>query len=425
MGRLLRATLPIAILIGGGALFFLLSSMRAAPQRVDRVDLGPLVQTLDDKAGTHQVIVWAQGAVRPDREIDLVSQVTGVVQWISPELESGGFFAAGELLARIDPEDYELSLQQVRAEVERNRYLLQLEHGEAEIARLEWDRVHPGVEADPLVLRIPQVRAAEATLRASEARQREGELRLERTQIRAPFHGRVRTASVDAGQYVGIGRAIARIYSIEKAEILVPISDEELAWIDVPSPLESPASVGTQDPEESETHPPVTITARYAGREHRWQGRVVRTEGELDPRSRMAHLVIEVSDPYRRVAALQSPQSATQASGSAARAQESDKHDAAPLMVGLFCDIEIRGRVLQNVIELPRGAIHASDQVWTVTPAGQLRIHNADVVRTSRDKGLVRLSLADGERVIVSQLKGVTHGMQVRIAGESAQEARR
>ena len=419
MRRLLRATLPIAILVGGGLLFFLLSSMRAAPQRVERVDLGPLVQTLDARTGAHEVIVRAQGVVRPDREIDLVSQVTGVVQWISPELESGGFFAAGDLLARIDPEDYELALEQLRADVERNRYLLELEHGEAEIAGLEWDRFHPGVEPDPLVLRVPQVRAAEATLRASEARQREGELRLERTQIRAPFSGRVRTANADVGQYVGIGRAIARIYSIEKAEILVPIPDEELAWIDVPSPLESVTSLSRQDPEGSGTRStPVSITARYAGKEHHWQGRVVRTEGELDPRSRMAHLVVEVSDPYRRAATLLSPQSATQT-------PESDTQDVAPLMVGLFCDIEIRGRILQDVIELPRGAIHAGDQVWTVTAAGQLRIHHADVVRTSRDKGLVRLSLADGERVIASQLKGVTQGMQVRIDSDSAPEAQR
>jgi len=77
------------------------------------------------------------------------------------------------------------------------------------------------------------------------------------------------------------------------------------------------------------------------------------------------------------------------------------------------------------MIELPRGAIHAGDQVWTVTSAGQLRIHHADVVRTSRDKGLVRLSLADGERVIASQLKGVTQGMQVRIDSDSAPEAQR
>lgn len=405
MSKLSRTLLPVLIIAAGGILFYGLKSMRSAPERVERIDLGPLVEVTDVVAAPVQVLVNAQGTVRPDREIDLVPQVSGVIEWISPELEAGGFFRAGDVLARVESEDYELALAQARADVDRSSFQLQIEEGEAEVARLEWERIHPEKAADPLVLRLPQVQAAAATLRASQARLREAELRLERTRLVAPFHGRVRAVSVDAGQYVQVGRSVARVYSIEKAQIVVPISDEELAWIEVPSSNRTRPSIGSADAERTQPSPaaPVTISARYGGQQHEWEGWVVRSEGELDPRSRMVHLVIEVSDPYGRVGNLSPPQQEDPA--------------PVPLMVGLFCDVQIRGRTLQDVYALPRGAIHAGQQVWTASAQGKLRIHTADVVRQDRQQGLVRLSLDPGERIITSQLKGVTEGMRVRLAG--------
>jgi RND family efflux transporter MFP subunit len=267
--------------------------------------------------------------------------------------------------------------------------------------------------ADPLALRLPQVQASEAGLRAAQARLREAELRLERTTLRAPFHGRVRAVNVDAGQFVGAGQPIGRIYSIEKAQIVVPVPDEELAWIDVPKmdrqvssdpvstdPSPGVASVASEVPTPE---PPVTIRARYAGRDHRWEGRILRSEGELDPRSRMVRLVIEVSDPYRWVTP-SVPQQGTA--------------EFSPLMVGLFCDVEIRGRTLQNVVSLPRSAIHDGNQVWVATRPGTLRVQSVDVVRTDRERGLVRMVLNEGDRIITSQLRGITDGMRIRVTDD-------
>ena len=53
------------------------------------------------------------------REGDLVPQVAGAVEWVSPALASGGFFDAGEVLLRIDPADYEVALESARAQVAR------------------------------------------------------------------------------------------------------------------------------------------------------------------------------------------------------------------------------------------------------------------------------------------------------------------
>jgi RND family efflux transporter MFP subunit len=340
--------------------------------------------------------------VRPDREIDLVPQVPGTIVWMSPSLEAGGFFEAGQVLARVDPIDFQLAMDQAEAEVARARHQLDIALGEAEVAREEWERLatNDGLSApSDLAMHVPQVEAARAGWKAADARLREARLHLQRTELSAPFAGRVRATSLDIGQYVSPGRAVARLYSIERAEVSAPVPDEELAWIEVPAPGERPAPpapilVGTAAEEQPSGAPAeVVLRARYAGRDHTWTGRVVRTEGEIDPRSRMVNVVIDVDDPYG-----------------------DDTGRTAPLMVGLFVDVEIQGRPLANVRAVPRRALHADDTVWLAGTDGRLHLLPVEVLRVGRHEALVRFEAEPAAQVITSQLKGVTDGMLVRMA---------
>ncbi len=407
MIRILRILLPIFILAVGFGTFSLLASMSEPPQRAERVYLGPLVEVIAAPPQKVQVIVEGQGTVRPDAQVNLVPQVTGVVVWKAAEFEPGGSFAKGDLLFEVDPRDYQLSAAQADAQVAQARYLLELAQEEAAIARQEWERIRTeGEEPTNLVLRKPQLRAAEANLQSAEARYAETQLRLERTKVHAPFNGRVRSAVVDVGQHLNAGQSIAQIYSIEKAEIVVPVPDEDLGWFTLPFPIK----ITTQNaPGDHSVYNPnveggaqsysfaregasAMINGSFAGRSHQWNGRVVRTEGELDPQSRMARLVVEVDAPYGGIA-----------------------EGIPPLTIGMFVDVAIAGRHIDGVRVLPRAAVRQGDRVWVVGPDGKLRVRQAQVVRTIQDEVLTYLDLKKNERVIVSQLSGVTDGMQVRL----------
>ena len=391
----MRFLLPVAVLAAGVAAYLLLVSLRTPPPREEPVHWVPLVETVQAPPETARVVVRGQGTVRPDREIDLVPQVGGRIVWISEQMETGGFFSAGQELARIDPEDFELAVDQADAEVARALYQLEIARGEAEVAAAEWERLRGGGGPEPsdLALHIPQVRLAEAALKAARARLREARLRLERTRLRAPFAGRVRSTDLDLGQYVSPGRGVARLYGIERAEIPVPVPDEELAWIDVPSPPASPRPVAADAPPPERPQEAgrgqVLLRARHAGRDHTWKGRVVRTEGQVDPRSRMINLIVEVDDPY-------GPRDSA----------------TAPLLVGLFVEVEIQGRPLTAVRTIPRRALHDGGRVW-LAEDGRLRRQPVEVVHLGREEALVRFDAAPGARVITSQLRGVTDGMAV------------
>jgi len=353
--------------------------------------VAPLVLVQKADTGPHRAVVEGQGAVAALRKSTLAAEIVGTVERVSPNLLAGGMFKRGEVLAVIEPEDYRLDVTLRQAEVEQAQKNLQLAKEEAAVAREEWRRLGMAngdqQEPPPLVAKTPHLEAAQASLEAARANLRKAKLNLERTTIRAPFDGRVVTKNVDVGQYLAKGNPIATIFSTEAAEITVKLDDAELAWIDVPG-------LTTKDGQGS----PARITAEFGGRRMEWQGRVARAEGELDPRTRMAPVVVRVEKPYA---------------------------STPPLAVGMFVKVEILGRTLENVTVAPRGALHEGEVIWLVDDQGRLRFHKARVARYFADKAMLSPGLPQGAAMVTSKLGVVSDGMTVRVAeqGPKAQPA--
>ena len=394
--KILRIGLPIAVLAVGAATTAVLVLTRPAAETQARAIPAPLVRvhvvTLQDL----QLTVHSQGTVEPRTRTALVSQVAGRIVRVAASFESGGFFDAGETLLTIDPTDFELAVVRARAAVAQAEVRVAMEGAEAAAARREWEAMGSG-EANPLVLRQPQVLDAAAALEAARAALRQAEIDLERTQISVPFPGRVSRKDADVGQYVPRGAALGEVYAIDYAEVRLPVPDDELAFFSAgvvaaaePNATRfrnADARVGTDGA------PSLVLRARFAGAMREWQGHVARTEGEIDPRTRMLHIVARVPDPYGRL-------------------QERD----APLAAGLFVEAEIAGNRVRNVVVLPRAALRGRDQVLVVDDDDRLRFRSVDILRAEPEEVIVRSGLRDGERVLLSPLEAVTDGMRVRTA---------
>jgi RND family efflux transporter MFP subunit len=328
-----------------------------------------------------QLSVHTHGTVVPRTESDLVPEVSGPVTWVSPALVSGGFFALGEPLLRIDVLDYQVALEQAsarlaRAASEQRRAAKELirQRGLAE------RRVASAAQLDDAE---NAAHVAEAVLREARASLSRAERDLERTEIVAPYDGRVRSESVDVGQFISRGAPVAKLFAVDYAEVRLPVPDEELAFLDLPLLYrDDPPGMG----------PEVILRARFAGAEHEWRARVVRTEGELDPKSRMVTVVARVQDPYAR------------------------DGERAPLSVGLFVAAEILGDSIASAVTLPRSALREGDQVFVIDAEGRLRSRDVDVLRIVGNEVVLRSGLDAGERVCISALQSAIEGMHVRIA---------
>ena len=381
---ILKALLPLVIVAAAllGAVTMIMN--RPPVETLTPVIEPPGVRVHEVTLSDAPLSVTSQGTVRPRTESQLVPEIAGRVTWVAPSFAEGGFFEAGDVLVMIDPFDYEQALVSARSQLAQARLRLAEEEAEAEVAQREWETLGRG---DPreLALRKPQLEDARASVAAAEAGVERATRDLQRAEIVAPYAGRVRTKNVDIGQYVRVGDALATVYAVDVAEIRLPLPDDELAYLDLPLSYR-----GVQQQAQAG----VTLRATFAGETHVWNGRIVRTESEIDSVSRMVHAVAEVEDPYA----------------------PGPNPNRPPLAVGMYVEAEISGRTVRDVAVLPRQALRGRDQVLVVTPDDRLSFRAVDVLRTSTESVILRAGLQANELVVISPLDTPTDGMRVQLA---------
>ena len=326
--------------------------------------------------------VHSQGSVAPSTVSQLIPEVSGRVTWTSPSLVAGGFFEAGQELARIDDLDYRNA--QDRANAALKRATAEVEHAKYEYGRLRSLAERKLVSRSALENGLRAYRVTQATFEDAQANSEQAQENVKRTVLRAPFTGLVRAESIDIGQFASRGQAIATLYANDVVEVRLPIADRQLAFLNLP-PLRN-----GNFPEDMQ--PTVKLSADYGGQVRQWFGKIVRAEAEIDTSSRMVHLVARV---------------------------ESSK-DSQDLSVGLFVTAEIAGLAVENIVRLPRSAIRNDNQVLVVDTENRLRFRDIQPLRLYKDNVLINAGLTPGERVCISTVQTAIDGMAVNPIAESS-----
>lgn len=342
--------------------------------------------------------IKTQGSVSARTRTNLISEVSGLIVEISPSFVVGGYFEKGSFLLRIDDRNYLAELKRTEAAVASANTQVAKERGLADFALTDWERIErPDGEtqdATALALRKPQLEEAKANLAFAEADLFKKQSDLERTIIQAPYDGIVESRAVDIGQFVGAGSSLAITFAIDRVEIRLPIPHHELEFLTLPDPLRSDLSIA----------PEVTLATVVGNTRHQWSGRIVRTEGRVDERTRILYAVAEVNRPYE--------------------IGEGKWQD--PLRVGSFVEAIIEGNQLRDVIVLPRGALRPGNIVWTINQQQELQITPVDVIRA--DESFVYLSsgVEAGALVCMTSLESPLPGTLVKYqlpAAESTETA--
>jgi RND family efflux transporter MFP subunit len=372
-----RIALICAILVGALGVLFGLSQMKPPPETRDMQELDLLVEVMPLEQTDVNFSVASQGVVRPLTETVLSAEVAGAIVSVSPKFVAGGVFDEDEVLMRIDPVNYEVALEQAQALVRQR----QIEFDGAEKLKSQ------GYRAET---EYASAAAALASARAELVRARRN---LERTYIRLPYAGMVRSKEVDLGQYVNIGSRLGVTFGTDIAEVRLPLTDTDLAFVDLPTP-------GAMANGDEPDGPVVTLSAEYRGRTESWPARIARTEGVVDERNRVTYAVARVVDPY----GLESG------------------NDTLPLPMGTFVAARIEGRTVDGVIRVPRQALRGNSELVFVDDESRLRIRAVDVLRTDRNYAYIAGGAAAGERISLTAIESPVNGMRVRVAGETHDE---
>ena len=341
----------------------------------------PLVDIITALPSAHSIAVRTQGTVEPVRRVGLVAQVSGKVEAVSELALDGRFFKAGDTLLELEKADYEFAIARARAQEAAAAQRVAEERGRNLQAQREW-RDLGTAEANDLFLRKPQLRAAEAAMAAAQADVAAAKLALDRTTVRAPFDGRIESKSVDIGQFVAPGTVLAQIYATDRVEVHLPISDSQLALLELPL-FETAATA----------YPEVMLSARFGGERWQWQGQISRVEASIDRDSRVTFAIAEVSNPFGE-----------------------GNSERPPLTPGLFVEASIAGKPIQQSVELPATALRGDNTVLLVNENSRLERLPVELLRRERDRVWVR-GIAAGQSVVAEQSSLLAAGAAIEVAG--------
>lgn len=344
-----------------------MSSMRPEPPKKERVELDPLVEAIVLEFMTANFEVQSQGSVRPRTETTLSSEVSGTIISISPKFVPGGVFKADEVLMRVDPTNYLVELEQADALITQR----QIEYDGAEKLKSQ------GYRAET------EYASAVAALAAAKAERVRANRNLERTYVRVPYEGIVRAKETDLGEFVNAGTRLGVVFATDFAEIRLPLTDLDLAYVELPGAMDISAS-------GSALGPMVTLSALQKGQKVEWPARIVRTEGVVDEKSRVTYAVAQVEDPYKL------------------------HTDGVPMPIGTFVSATIQGSVVENLIRVPRGVIRGTNELIFLDAENKLVIRNVQIARSDSSYVYLSSGAEPGERVVVTVLESAISGLKVR-----------
>lgn len=387
MVQLRYVLMPFVIIFVAIILFGVVKSMAPKPAKKPIIVKAPLVDVITIERQDITFKVKSQGSVFPRTQTSMISEVSGMIVNVSDKFQVGGYFKKGEQLLAIDDITYQVALVQAQSRLDSAEASMIEEDARTKQAEEEWRLTgKPLSEAPVLAIRIPHQKKAQADLLAAKADVKAAQIKLQRTKIVAPYDALIKSKMVDIGQYVSTGTQLAMTFAVDYAEVRLPIKQRDVAFLNLP-----------RINKKSELVSAVKLSYQIAGVEHFWNSQLTRYEGVVDSSSRVHYVIAQVDDPY----ALES----------------SSSHKE--LHIGTFVNAVISGKVLKDLVAIPRGVIHGANSMYLVDSDNKLTITDINILRTDAKNVYTLDQFPANNRIVVTKLSSPVEGMTLRISGEN------
>ncbi|MBX2858337.1 MAG: efflux RND transporter periplasmic adaptor subunit [Cellvibrionaceae bacterium] len=371
---------PILVLLLAAGVVAGLLATKSPPDKKKPETKIPYVSTEIIQLEPMTLSVNSQGVVNAKFSTNLLAQVAGEIIQVSESFVRGGVVRKGELLAQIDPLNYEVQLEQANATLASARAQFILERAQGQVAEAEWGQITTAKPSE-LGLRKPQQEQALAAVKAAEASVKQANKDLQRTRIIAPFNALVTQRQVSPGTFVNMGTAIGEVMDVAVAEVRLPVPASEMAFL-------HRHGIGAT----------AALRASVAGKPQQWQAKIVRDEGLVDERSRMVFLVAEVHDPYLFFEQQDLPASKSQ--------------DSKRLPFGTYVNAEIEGISLPAAASVPRHLLKEGKVALAVDQ--KLHFSEVEVIRHQGKNSIVVGGLTNGDQLITSTMSYLVEGMALK-----------
>jgi RND family efflux transporter MFP subunit len=332
----------------------------------------PIVTVVKAETSDHQAQVVGYGESVPRFHLKLTSEVSGRVLRLASNLVTGERFNKGELLLELEDTSYRETLRSAEYELKVAEVELLEASLNAKQAKSEWQR--SGLQGEPesaLVLHEPQLKTAQAKVTLGKQTLTKARIELEKTHITAPFNALVVSRDVQPGSYVQSGSQLIELYSTDRVEIFIPLSESQ--WEILPS----------ADEISSQNWP---VQLHSSDGQHSWSGYIARSEQHLDTQNRQRSLVVAVDTPLDL---------------------------AQPLYPGTFVSAAIPGRVVSETWQIPLSSITQDSTIWIVE-SGALKSLPVKILFSEKASVYIHpVKGIDNPFVVVHPLSSYLPGMRV------------
>jgi multidrug efflux pump subunit AcrA (membrane-fusion protein) len=430
MKKLLQSPLPLfALIIIGVAAAIILVKSRAPLEHAGMEMPSKNVEIIKAAKIPFSARVTAYGNVEPTVTLRTLSEVSGKISYIHPDLKRGDSVQAGTVVVRIDREDYEVSLKQTQADLSASQSSLKqlqeeektaqrslklarenLAVGEKELERIKsiWERklvARSTLDAEEqkviqLRQKVEEVQgqlntyasrkaSVKAQITRAEEQVKGQQTTLGRTEIILPFSARVGEVSIEKGQFVNVGTILFEALDINGVEV-----NAQLPILHMRSLVSHMDGTVVNRPLMGVTRDVLArlglkARVRLVGDmpDAWWDAEVLRFSESIDPARRTLGIVVGVDRPYEKVIPGRRP----------------------PLLKGMFTAVELYAPQ-RDVLVIPRRAIHQG-RVYIANNENRLEIKTIEIQQQQEDLVVVRKGINEGDRVIINDLVPVIEGM--------------
>ena len=204
------------------------------------------VETAPSEHRTITQVVTAFGRAQPEVEVTISPDVSGEI--IDLPVREGDAVQRGDLLARLDPENYRAQVQQAQAQVSQAKANLAERRADSLQARLDYERQKKLYASEAISQSefqqaktayqqaVARLQSARYQVESAQAGLRDTEERLSKTRIYAPMNGTVSKLNVEVGERVVgtsqmAGTEMMTVARLDQMELKVDVNENDVVNI--------------------------------------------------------------------------------------------------------------------------------------------------------------------------------------------------
>ncbi|ADD67562.1 efflux transporter, RND family, MFP subunit [Denitrovibrio acetiphilus DSM 12809] len=382
---IIKVAVPVLIIIAALAVVAWQMNSKPVPRTIQAKKITPIVRTdYVELVENYRYQVAGYGAVAAAGEVNIVSEVSGKIIWVSDKMKTGGMFRKGEPLYRIDDTDYVAALDSSLSALRNAEYELKKVEEEAGVSLKEWEMWNssPGQKDEPgeLIAYGPQLAASRAAVKDAESAVVSARSDLAKVVYKAPFDSIVTEESIEYGKVINNGESAGTLVRTDRYEINLPMAAKDAVRIRFSEDTEL-ASDGYVELAEGEYN-------------WKWDIYAERILPDADSSTGMLQAILVVSDPF------------------------DTREGARPILpIGANVRAVVKDHREQTMVRIPDQALHEGTVVWVLSDDNKVQIRDVKVVEVRGDYIYIGEGLSAGEEIIISDLEGILDGMPVRTTG--------